>query len=139
MTDDATDPGDAWELVLGDMARRRDLGIERYGKGVDPADRSEDWLRHGYEEVLDLAVYLRAAIVRGDALAAEVLALRAERDRLGAVLSRRLYLCERCGGTGRQEAALYSVVTGRYDAPAGACDDCGGDGWLGPIPRRNPT
>ena len=51
---------DAWLLVLADMASRRDVGLERYGKPV--AGSSEDWLQHAYEEALDLAVYLRAEI-----------------------------------------------------------------------------
>lgn len=55
---------DAWELVVADMHARRRVGIERYGKPVVPGDPGEDWLQHAFEEVLDLAVYLRAEIER---------------------------------------------------------------------------
>lgn len=55
---------DAWEQVMADMADRRAVGIGRYGKPVDPADTAEDWLRHAYEECLDMAVYLKAELVR---------------------------------------------------------------------------
>lgn len=42
---------------------------------------------------------------------------------------RRLYQCERCGGTGRQAAGLWDG-TG-YGSVAGTCADCGGSGKLG--------
>lgn len=49
----------------------------------------------------------------------------------------RRYLCERCGGTGHQEAGCWDGKA--YAAPAGLCDDCGGTGYLGLIePRDNP-
>lgn len=57
---------DIWERVIADMQARRAVGLERYGKPVRAAD-PEDWLRHAYEEALDLAVYLRAEMVRRSA------------------------------------------------------------------------
>lgn len=39
------------------------------------------------------------------------------------------YLCERCGGTGRQPAGCWNGQA--YASQAGACDDCMGDGYLG--------
>ena len=54
---------DVWEKVARDMAERRRVGIERYGKPVLP-HAGEDWLQHAYEEALDMAVYLRAEIER---------------------------------------------------------------------------
>jgi len=39
-----------------------------------------------------------------------------------------VWTCERCGGTGRQEAGVYNPATRRYDAPAGVCDACSGKG-----------
>jgi hypothetical protein len=44
-------------------------------------------------------------------------------------------MCERCGGTGQQEAGRYDWNTGRYDRPAGVCDLCHGDGYLGIVGR----
>jgi len=45
---------------------------------------------------------------------------------------RRYYVCERCGGTGTQEAGCYNHDTKRYDSPAGYCRSCAGCGYLGP-------
>ena len=42
----------------------------------------------------------------------------------------RRFQCERCGGTGRQEAGKYD---GRQ-MDAGECTLCGGEGLLGEIP-----
>ena len=47
------------------------------------------------------------------------------------------FLCERCGGTGRQEAGMWDGNA--YAAPAGVCDDCGGEGLLGPIPHGDQS
>lgn len=43
------------------------------------------------------------------------------------------YLCERCGGTGHQEAGCWDGKA--YNAPAGVCDTCKGEGYLGKIER----
>jgi len=55
---------DAWLAVMADMEARRLVGLDRYGKPVVPTDTREDWLRHAYEEALDLAVYLKAEMLR---------------------------------------------------------------------------
>ena len=39
------------------------------------------------------------------------------------------YLCERCGGTGHQEAGCWSGKA--YDSKAGTCESCDGAGYLG--------
>lgn len=39
-------------------------------------------------------------------------------------------LCERCGGMGKQEAGCWNQDTQRYDAPAGICTTCDGEGYL---------
>ena len=50
-------------LVCQDIATRQRQGIAKYGKTVagNPLPLS-DWLRHAYEEALDLAIYLRRAM-----------------------------------------------------------------------------
>jgi hypothetical protein len=49
------------DLVLIDMAERKRIGMERYGVPLQPFNgRSALW--DAYEEVLDLAVYLRQQI-----------------------------------------------------------------------------
>lgn len=58
------DGQDVWLSVLADMAARREVGIERYGKPVFAGDGGEDWMQHAYEELLDLCVYLKAAMMR---------------------------------------------------------------------------
>lgn len=47
-------------LVCQDIVARQKMGIAKYGMTVqdNPAPPKE-WIRHAYEEALDLAVYLR--------------------------------------------------------------------------------
>jgi septal ring factor EnvC (AmiA/AmiB activator) len=55
-------------LVCGDIAARQALGIKKYGQTVaDNPLPLRAWLRHGYEEALDLAVYLRRSMAEIDA------------------------------------------------------------------------
>lgn len=49
------------ELVLADVQARRELGRRRYGTDLQ-AHNGRDALRDAYEEVLDLAMYLRQEI-----------------------------------------------------------------------------
>lgn len=53
------------ELVMQDMQGRLDLGLERYGTGLQ-AHNGRDMLRDAYEEALDLCVYLRGAMYERD-------------------------------------------------------------------------
>ena len=53
--------GDMWNAVIHDMEQRRLMGIERYGKPVQPFN-GRDPLVDAYQEALDLVVYLRQAI-----------------------------------------------------------------------------
>lgn len=53
------------ELVMQDMAKRLELGIERYGTGLQ-ADNGRDMLQDAYEEALDLCVYLRGIMYERD-------------------------------------------------------------------------
>jgi len=55
---------DVWLAVVADMEERRSVGLERYGKAVQADDNGENWLQHAYEEALDLAVYLKARIIK---------------------------------------------------------------------------
>ena len=41
------------------------------------------------------------------------------------------YLCERCGGSGRQPGNCWTGLA--YDSKPGICDDCLGEGLLGPV------
>lgn len=54
-----------WPLVMVDMATRGHTGRQRYGTPLQPHN-GRDTLRDAYEEALDLAVYLRAAIYERD-------------------------------------------------------------------------
>lgn len=49
---------DLWLEVIKDMEARRLLGIQRYGRPVVP-NNGRRALQDAYEEVLDLAVYLK--------------------------------------------------------------------------------
>lgn len=52
---------DIADLVMQDMRDRKALGIERYGTPLRPFN-GRDALIDAYQEVLDLAVYLRQRI-----------------------------------------------------------------------------
>ncbi len=54
-----------WELVIEDMQARDRLGRARYGTPLQ-AHNGRDALQDAYEEVLDLAAYLRQAIAERD-------------------------------------------------------------------------
>lgn len=49
--------------VIADITQRQQLGIIKYRTTVaeNPLDLKQ-WLQHGYEESLDLAIYLKRAI-----------------------------------------------------------------------------
>jgi len=53
--------GDITELVIADLKARRELGIAKYGTTLQ-AYNGRDALLDAYQEVLDLAQYLRQAI-----------------------------------------------------------------------------
>jgi len=51
------------EKVISDLEDREALGIMKYGTDCDRADYELiDWLQEAYEETLDKAMYLQAAI-----------------------------------------------------------------------------
>jgi hypothetical protein len=54
-----------WPLVMVDMAERDKFGREKYGTPLQPHN-GRDALKDAYQEALDLAVYLRAAIFERD-------------------------------------------------------------------------
>jgi hypothetical protein len=53
------------DSVIRDIQARRDLGIRRYGTPLQPFN-GRDALRDAYDEALDLACYLKQAIVERD-------------------------------------------------------------------------
>ena len=53
--------GYVYERVIEDMRARADMGLRKYGTYLQ-ACNGRDGLRDAYEEVLDLAVYLRQVI-----------------------------------------------------------------------------
>jgi hypothetical protein len=58
-------PGTVWDLVVHDMHGRDALGLRKYGRPLRPHD-GRDTLQDAYEEALDLAVYLRKAMLERD-------------------------------------------------------------------------
>lgn len=56
---------DIQSMVIEDITRRREIGIERYGTALQ-AHNGRDALRDAYEEALDLAMYLRQALEERD-------------------------------------------------------------------------
>ncbi|SLG39996.1 Uncharacterised protein [Mycobacteroides abscessus subsp. abscessus] len=56
-----TEGPSAHDLVVADLRQRREFGLEKYGTLLQPGN-GRDSLLDAYEEVLDLAVYLRNAV-----------------------------------------------------------------------------
>lgn len=56
------DTVDIQSHVIADIMARRELGIERYGDALR-ADNGRDAILDAYEEALDLAMYLKQALV----------------------------------------------------------------------------
>lgn len=54
-----------WDLVMKDMEARDQLGESRYGTRLQPHN-GRDALKDAYQEVLDLAVYLRQELYQRD-------------------------------------------------------------------------
>lgn len=55
-----------WEIVVEDMIKRDVMGRSKYGTPLQPFN-GRNSLQDAYEEVLDLAVYLKNAILeQGD-------------------------------------------------------------------------
>ncbi len=54
--------------VCADIARRQQVGINKYGTTVADNPLSlRQWLQHAFEEALDQAIYLKRAIAEIDA------------------------------------------------------------------------
>jgi hypothetical protein len=64
-TDHVAAAGTVWDLVVRDMHGRDALGMRKYGRPLLPHD-GRDTLQDAYEEALDLAVYLRKAMLERD-------------------------------------------------------------------------
>lgn len=58
-------PDSVWATVIRDMAGRDAVGLRKYGRPLQAGD-GRDTLWDAYEEALDLAVYLRKAIIERD-------------------------------------------------------------------------
>jgi len=54
-----------WNSVIEDMRKRDEVGREKYGKPLLAFD-GRDTLQDAYEEALDMAVYLKKAIMERD-------------------------------------------------------------------------
>lgn len=55
------------EAVRSDLLRRSQIGIQKYGVTLERTDLSlRDWLEHSYFECLDMANYLKRAIMELD-------------------------------------------------------------------------
>ena len=57
----STTPKQVWPLVIKDMIARNEMGAEKYNRYLQ-TDCPDSMLQHAYEEVLDLAVYLKTQI-----------------------------------------------------------------------------
>ena len=59
------DSTDIQTLVIHDIEKRREVGIDRYGTALQ-AHNGRDALQDAYEEALDLCCYLRQMIAERD-------------------------------------------------------------------------
>ncbi len=57
-----------WELVIEDMQERHAAGVAKYGTPLQP-NNGRNSLVDAYQEALDLAVYLKNAIMEREELA----------------------------------------------------------------------
>jgi hypothetical protein len=71
-----------WDLVIADMRERDRIGTAKYGQRLKAGD-ARNSLVDAYQEVLDLAVYLRKAIY----------------EQQCGLLSTSALVCQNCGGT----------------------------------------
>ncbi len=53
------------DVVMRDLQKRKELGIERYGVALQPRN-GRDALLDAYEESLDMTIYLKQAILERD-------------------------------------------------------------------------
>jgi hypothetical protein len=59
---------DTEQEVCKNILDRQQLGIKKYGRTVAGNPLTErQWLQHGYEEALDLAIYLKRLMQEMDA------------------------------------------------------------------------
>lgn len=89
------------DLVLADIAERKRLGIERYGRALQPHN-GRDALVDAYQEVLDLAMYVRQEIEERSDAAAEGAA--AEREKIVGFLRHRARQLEEEGDVNARDA-----------------------------------
>ena len=55
------------DAVISDIQERKELGVRRYGTALQPFN-GRDALQDAYEEALDLAIYLKQAIIERDSI-----------------------------------------------------------------------
>jgi len=57
----------SWDYVKQDIAKREEMGYNKYGKYLTP-QTDEHMLQHLYEELLDATVYIKTLILQQDGL-----------------------------------------------------------------------
>ncbi len=86
---EVNDSGFIQDLVIADIEKRRELGIQRYGTALQPFN-GRNALQDLYEELLDAAMYIRQKI---------------EEEKLSDP-----FHCQRCGG----ELGTSGAMAGAY-------------------------
>lgn len=74
-----TDSDPIYKLVIDDIEAKAQVGREKYGTYLQ-ADNGRDHLSDAYQESIDQAKYLKAAIIERRALLDRIAALEAELD-----------------------------------------------------------
>ena len=58
------DQYDVFQKVKDDLTLRDHLGYRQHQRPLDARDYGRNWLQEAYEEALDLAIYLKAELLR---------------------------------------------------------------------------
>lgn len=75
------EPCNITKSIIKDLIESDKKGVEEYGVTVDREDYSlKEWLQHAYEETLDTAKYLAAAIKKLDNEQQDCKAQRSQAD-----------------------------------------------------------
>lgn len=109
---------ECWAAVIADMHERNALGTAKYGTPLCVGD-GRDALVDAYQEALDLAVYLKKAILERDAARAQSAALRSHLEvAVEATARARLHL---------ETAVKVAARALRCVLVDGDCDDADAD------------
>lgn len=96
-------PDSVWALVIADMAQRDAEGVRKYQRPLQSHD-GRDTLWDAYEEALDLAVYLRKAILE------RIIPIPGEAEAMALVMSHEAHIAKQAAEIADYERRWRSVA-----------------------------